>query len=80
MFYRDNGVNYITLGDIDLLVQYFDADRDGALSYNEFIQIVLPCEDQYLRTTATQRPTYNVSRYDRLFSSLEREVVSLFEK
>ena len=34
-FYRDNGVNYITLGDIDLLVAYFDSDRDGYLSYNE---------------------------------------------
>jgi Ca2+-binding EF-hand superfamily protein len=44
------------------------------------MQILLPCEDQYLRTSATQRPTYNVSRYDRLLTSVEREVVSLFEK
>ena len=35
IFYSDNNVNYITLGDIDLLVQYFDSDRDGVLSYNE---------------------------------------------
>jgi Ca2+-binding EF-hand superfamily protein len=44
------------------------------------MQILLPCEDQYLRTSATQRPTYNVSRYDRLLTSVEREVVSLVEK
>jgi Ca2+-binding EF-hand superfamily protein len=44
------------------------------------MQILLPCEDQYLRTTASQRPTYNVSRYDKLLSSLEREVVTLFER
>ena len=44
------------------------------------MQILLPCEDQYLRGTASQRPTYNVSRYDRLVPSLEREVVSLFER
>jgi len=78
--YSDNGVNYITLGDIDLLVSYFDSDRDGVLAYSEFNQILLPCEDQYLRSTSTQRPTYNVSRYDRLVGSLEREVVSLFER
>jgi Ca2+-binding EF-hand superfamily protein len=45
-----------------------------------FQQILLPCEDQYLRTVATQRPTYNVGRYDRLIPSLEREVVQLFER
>lgn len=44
------------------------------------MQIILPCEDQYLRTSATQRPTYNVSRYDRLLPSVEREVTALLEK
>jgi len=34
-FYRDNNVNYISVGDIDLLVSYFDSDRDGILGYNE---------------------------------------------
>ena len=44
------------------------------------MQILLPCEDQYLRGTASQRPTYNVSRFDRLAPSLEREVVALLER
>jgi len=44
------------------------------------MQVLLPCEDHYLRTASTQRPTYNVSRYDRLVSSLEREVVTLLER
>lgn len=44
------------------------------------MQILLPCEDQYMRTIATQRPTYTVRSYDRLTSSLEREVVALFER
>lgn len=34
--YRDNGVNYISVGDIDLLVTYFDSDRDNILTYNEY--------------------------------------------
>lgn len=33
-----------------------------------------------MRTIATQRPTYTVRSYDRLTSSLEREVVALFER
>lgn len=33
--YRDNNVNYISVGDIDLLVSYFDSDRDHILTYNE---------------------------------------------
>ena len=44
------------------------------------MQVLLSCEDQFLRTTSAQRPTYNVSRYDRLVTSLEREVVTLFER
>jgi len=28
-------VNHFTIGDIDLLVSYFDSDRDGILTYNE---------------------------------------------
>jgi hypothetical protein len=28
-------VNYISIGDIDLLVSYFDSDKDGTLTYNE---------------------------------------------
>ena len=35
-FYRDNNVNYITIPDVDLLVSYFDSDRDGNLNYNEY--------------------------------------------
>lgn len=33
--YRDNAVTHITLADVDLLVTYFDSDRNGTLSYNE---------------------------------------------
>ncbi len=35
-FLRDNNVNYISMNDIDLLVSYFDSDRDNILTYNEF--------------------------------------------
>ena len=30
-YYRDNNVNYISIADVDLLVSYFDSDRDNIL-------------------------------------------------
>ena len=54
--------------------------QESSNQIDRFQQILLPCEDQYLRTVSTQRPTYNVGRYDRLVPSLEREVVQLFER
>lgn len=40
----------------------------------------MPCEDQYLRETSTLRRSYNVGRYDRLLTSLEKEVTNLLER
>lgn len=53
--------------------------RDFANNFR-FQQILLPCEDQYLRETTTLRRSYNVGRYDRLLTSLEKEVTNLFER
>ena len=44
------------------------------------MQLLLPCDDLLLRSTATQRPTYSVGRYDRLPSSVEQAVVALIER
>lgn len=33
--FRDNGVSYATLRDIQLVVNYFDLDKDGSLNYQE---------------------------------------------
>lgn len=52
----------------------------GFANIHRFQQILLPCEDQYLRETSTLRRSYNVGRYDRLLTSLEKEVTTLFER
>ena len=49
-------------------------------NFHRFQQILLPCEDQYLRETSTLRRSYNVGRYDRLLTSLEKEVTTLIER
>ena len=37
------------IGDCARLVKFFDSDEDGYLSYADFIQIVLPCDDNMMR-------------------------------
>ena len=41
---------------------------------------MLPCDDMYLRSAATQRPNYPVGRYDRLPAIVEKEFVTLLER
>jgi hypothetical protein len=77
---RDNDVNHVSLGDCYFILKYFDTNGDRSLSYTEFLQVMLPCDDMYLRSSATQRPNYPVGRYDRLPYSVEKELASLLEK
>lgn len=42
--------------DFIFMVTYFDLDGDGKLNYHDFLQILLPCDNPYLRSAATQRP------------------------
>lgn len=44
------------------------------------MQVMLPCDDAYLRSASTQRPTYTVTKYDRLPSVVERELTNLLER
>ena len=47
-FIKDTG-NPSNIGDSAGLVKFFDSDEDGFLSYSDFIQILLPCDDNYTR-------------------------------
>jgi len=44
------------------------------------MQVMLPCDDMYLRSAATQRPNYKIGRYDRLPLTVERELANLLER
>ncbi len=61
------------------LVKFFDSDEDGKLSYGDFIQMVLPCEDQYLRKVTQDRAPFRVGRWDYLPRDIEMELVRLIE-
>jgi Ca2+-binding EF-hand superfamily protein len=55
-FERENGFREVTPEDFIFMVSYFDLDNDGMLNYHDFLQILLPCDNPFLRSAATQRP------------------------
>ena len=44
-FLRDNSVHDMTEADCYYLVKFFDSDEDGRLHYPDFMQMVLPCDN-----------------------------------
>ena len=73
-------MSHVTLRDCYFILKYFDTNSDKTLSYNEFLQVMLPCDDMYLRSAATQRPNYPVGKYDKLPYVVEKELSSLLDK
>ena len=55
-FLRESGFRELCADDMNALICYFDLDCDGKLNYHDFLQVLLPCNDQFLRAAATQRP------------------------
>lgn len=37
------------------LIDYFDADNNNRMTYDEFVQMLLPCEDNDLRNETQDR-------------------------
>ena len=48
---KDNGSS-AGIGDCAKLVRFFDSDEDGIMSYADFVQMVLPCDNNMLRAQA----------------------------
>ena len=44
-FLKGNGCLGVGIGDCAKLLRFFDSDCDGQMSYNDFLQMVLPCEN-----------------------------------
>ncbi len=79
-FVRENGVHHITEPELYELVKFFDSDEDGRLSFQDFIQMVLPCEDNNLRNNVVGRQTHRVGRYDYLPRDIEVLLTAIVEK
>ena len=79
-FLRENCVYTISEGELFRLVKFFDNNEDGRLSYTEFEQILLPCEDNCLRRMAQERRAYRVARYENLPLDIERAMAAIFDR
>jgi hypothetical protein len=79
-YYRENGIEKATEADCYYVVKYFDSDEDGCLNFQDFLQVLMPCDNQYLRAVIAQRPNYAVSKTDYLGRDVEAALTMLFEK
>ncbi len=61
-------------------MRFFDSDEDGRLSFQDFLQIVLPCEDNVLRNIAAERPSHRVGRFDFLPRDIEQALAETLER
>jgi hypothetical protein len=77
---KENDIEEARLTECSHLVKFFDSTLEGKLHYTDFLQIVLPCDHQYLRAQATQRPTYPIKQDDLLPYNVERLVTRLIHK
>lgn len=79
-FLRENGVAHVSEGEAYNLICFFDSDGNKRLSFQEFIQCVLPCEDNVLRNITIDRPAIRVGRFDRLPVDIEHALTAVIEK
>ena len=80
MFLNDNQVHHVSEQELQQLLRFFDSDEDGRLSYQDFLQIVLPCEDNVLRSIAAERPSHRVGRFDFLPRDIEQALSETLER
>ena len=64
------------------MMQFYDLDGGGSLSYNEFLKFILPCDNVQLREDACQRKTYEVDIKNgkRLYPTVEKCLAEYFER
>mmetsp|Transcript_7232 Transcript_7232/g.5498 ORF Transcript_7232/g.5498 Transcript_7232/m.5498 type:complete len:107 (-) Transcript_7232:557-877(-) len=44
-FLKENKIYGVTLDEMDYIVKYFDSDNDQKLSYADFLQMLVPCDN-----------------------------------
>jgi len=79
-FLRDNATFHVSEPEAFNLIKFFDSDGSNRLSFQEFIQMVLPCEDNVLRNITIDRPSIRIGRFDRLPIDIEAAVTTIVVK
>jgi len=79
-FLRDQRNFGISEGEAFRLVRFFDSDEDGRLSFQDFLQMLLPCTDNLLRNISLDRHSTRVGRFESLPYDIERALLDIIEK
>jgi Ca2+-binding EF-hand superfamily protein len=78
-FLSDNGIE-VKSRKCQNLINHYDLDRDGMLSYLEFINMVLPKEHPELRAYVAQKESYHPEESLSLSVETERQLAYLIEQ
>ena len=79
-FLRDNSVYHVAESEAFNLICFFDSDGNKRLTFQEVIQIFLPCEDNLLRNITLDRPSRRVGRFEFLPRDIEIAMTTVIEK
>lgn len=79
-FLRDNAVFHVSDSEAHALIRFFDSDGNQKLTFQEFIQVLLPCEDNVLRNITIDRPSIRVGRFEQLPRDIELAMSNVITK
>jgi Ca2+-binding EF-hand superfamily protein len=79
-FLRDNSVYHVSEQEMFNLVCFFDSDGNRRLTFQEFLQMFLPCEDNLLRNMTLDRPSRRIARFEHLPRDIELAMVNVLER
>ena len=77
-FLQQAGYREFEASDCSLAIRYFAPS--GKLNYQTFLQVVLPCDDTYLRAAAAQRPANELPACEFLDVRIEKALSQLLYK
>ena len=78
--YENEEIRGITLDECKLCIDQYDDDRDGSLSYQEFLYLVLPARDAVMRKRILSRPSYVLETGVKLPFDVEYALVTIISK
>lgn len=79
-FLRDNGIFHVSELEAQNLVDFFDGDSSRSLSFDEWVQMMLPCEDNFLRDRTMARFAPALLRHEVLPRDIEMAMCDVIEK
>lgn len=69
----------ITEVDCEIVVNYFSCGQSGRMELQDFVQMILPCDNSKLRKKIDKKPKYLVAKDELIDREVEAELIKLIE-